>query len=81
MVASPALATEQVPGFFGISSTWIFSGGGEDVGLVVCGFNGQDVSSVGGEYVGGEEVDLGGAVGTRFQPRLRFHIATGSCNI
>ena len=37
--------------------------GEEDVGLVVGGGEGQDVEDVWGDYVGGEEVDLGGGVG------------------
>jgi len=38
-------------------------GGEEDVGLGVGGGEGEDVEDVGGDDVGGEEVDLGGAVG------------------
>jgi hypothetical protein len=38
-------------------------GGEEDVGLGVSGGEGEDVESVGGDYVGGEEVDLVGGVG------------------
>ena len=38
-------------------------GGEEDVGLVVGGGEGEDVEGVGGDDVGGEEVDLGGSVG------------------
>ncbi len=38
-------------------------GGEEDVGLVVGSGEGEDVEDVGGDYVGGDEVDLVGGVG------------------
>ena len=38
-------------------------GSEEDVGLGVGGGEGEDVEGVGGDDVGGEEVDLGGGVG------------------
>ena len=38
-------------------------GGEDDIGLVVGGFDGEDVPGVGGNYVCGEEVDLVGSVG------------------
>jgi len=38
-------------------------GGEEDVGLGVGGGEGEDVEDVGGDDVGGEEIDLGGGVG------------------
>jgi len=38
-------------------------GGQRNVGLAVGGLDGEDVPGVGGDYVGGDEVDLVGAVG------------------
>jgi hypothetical protein len=38
-------------------------GGQADVGLAVGGLDGEDVPGVDGDYVGGDEVDLVGAVG------------------
>jgi len=51
---------EQVPGFFvlfvfGARIVWRQ----EDVWLVVCGLDWEDVPGVGGDYIGGYEVDLG----------------------
>ena len=47
-------------------------GGEEDVGLVVGGGEGQDVEDVGGDYVGGEEVDLVGGVGRAVVVEVAF---------
>src|SRR5271167_4052153 len=55
---------EQVPGFFVFRVFGVLAvGGEEDVGLVVGGGEGEDVEDVWGDYVGGEEVDLGWGVG------------------
>lgn len=55
---------QQMPGFFVLGVFGVLAvGGEEDVGLVVGGGEGEDVEGVGGDYVGGEEVDLGGGVG------------------
>ena len=47
-------------------------GGEEDVGLGVGGGEGEDVEGVGGDYVGGEEVDLGGGVGDAVVVEVAF---------
>ena len=47
-------------------------GGEEDVGLVVGGGEGEDVEGVGGDYVGGEEVDLGWGVGDAVVVEVAF---------
>jgi hypothetical protein len=39
---------------------------------VVCRFDGEDVPGVGGDYVGGEEVDLVGAVGDSVGVEVAF---------
>ena len=39
---------------------------------MVGGFNGEDVPGVGGDYVGGEEVDLVGAVGDSVGVEVAF---------
>jgi hypothetical protein len=55
---------QQMPGFFvGGVFGFIAVGGEEDIGLGVGGGEGEDVPDVGGDDVGGEEVDLGGSVG------------------
>ena len=63
-MASSEFAHQQVPGFFVLGVFGVLAvGGEEDVGLVVGGAQGEDVEDVWGDYVGGEEVDLGGGVG------------------
>ncbi len=53
-----------MPGFFVGGVFGVFARGGEeDVGLGVGGGEGEDVPGVGGDYVGGEEVDFVGGVG------------------
>jgi len=53
-----------MPGFFVLGVFGALAvGGEEDVGLGVGGGEGEDVEDVGGDDVGGEEVDLGGSVG------------------
>ena len=47
-------------------------GGEEDVGLGVGGGEGEDVEGVGGDDVGGEEVDLGGGVGDAVVVEVAF---------
>ena len=39
---------------------------------MVGGFEGEDVPGIGGDYVGGEEVDLGGAVGDAVGVEVAF---------
>ena len=57
-------ALQEVPGFLVFGVFGFFAVRGEDyVGLAVGGFDWKDVPSVGGDYVGGQEVDLVGAVG------------------
>lgn len=52
-----------MPGFFVAGVFGIFQVGGEDYGgLVVGGADGEDVPGVGGDDIGGEEVELVGAV-------------------
>ena len=56
-----------------IGSIWNFGGGGEeDVGLGVGGGEGEDVEDVGGDDVGGEEVDLVGGVGDAVVVEVAF---------
>jgi len=47
-------------------------GGEEDVGLGVGGGEGEDVEGVGGDDVGGEEVDFGGGVGDAVVVEVAF---------
>ena len=47
-------------------------GGEENVGLVVGGGEGEDVEGVGGDDVGGEEVDFGGGVGDAVVVEVAF---------
>jgi len=53
-----------VPGFlvFGVFAG-LAVGGEDDIGLAVGGFDGDDVPGVGGDDVGGDEVDFFGGVG------------------
>lgn len=57
-----------VLGVFGVLAVW----GEEDVGLVVGGGEGEDVEGVGGDYVGGEQVDLVGGVGDAVVVEVAF---------
>src|ERR1039458_2640942 len=62
-----------MPGFFVLGVFGILAvGGEEDVGLVVGGGEGEDVEDVGGDYVGGEEVDLVGGVGDAVVVEVAF---------
>jgi hypothetical protein len=64
---------QQMPGFFVLGVFGILAvGGEEDVGLGVGGGEGEDVEGVGGDYVGGEEVDLGGGVGDAVVVEVAF---------
>ena len=47
-------------------------GGEEDVGLVVGGGEREEVEGVGGDDVGGEEVDFGGGVGDAVVVEVAF---------
>ncbi len=62
-----------MPSFFvlGVFGIWAV-GGEEDVGLVVGGGEGEDVEGVGGDDVGGEEVDFGGGVGDAVVVEVAF---------
>jgi hypothetical protein len=62
-----------MPGFFVLGVLGILAvGGEEDVGLVVGSGEGEDVEGVGGDYVGGEEVDFGGGVGDAVVVEVAF---------
>jgi hypothetical protein len=62
-----------MPGFFVLGVFGILAvGGEEDVGLVVGGGQREDVEDVGGDYVGGEEVDLVGGVGRAVVVEVAF---------
>ena len=52
-----------MPGFFVFFVFGFFQGGEGQGGLAVCGFQGEDIPGVGGDYQGGDEVQLVGAVG------------------
>src|SRR5580700_3947233 len=64
---------QQMPGFFVLGVFGVLAvGGEEDVGLVVGGGEGEDVEGIGGDYVGGEEVDLVGGVGDAVVVEVAF---------
>ena len=57
-------ALQEVPGFLVFAVFGFLQVRGEDYGgLASGGADGEDVPGVGGDYVGGYEVELGGAVG------------------
>ncbi len=58
-----ASALQQVPGLFVLFVLCMIGvRGQEDVGLGVGGFDGEDIPSVGGDDIGGDEVDVTGRV-------------------
>ena len=62
-----------MPGFFVLGVFGILAvGGEEDVGLVVGRGQGENVEDVRGDYVGGEEVDLGWGVGDAVVVEVAF---------
>ena len=63
-ISTIALSFQEVPGFLKFGMLCVVAmGAEEDFGLVGDFLDGDDVPGVGGDYVGGDEVDLVGAVG------------------
>src|SRR5208282_4686610 len=71
--ADSTFGHQQMPGFFVLGVFGILAvGGEEDVGLVVGRGQGENVEDVRGDYVGGEEVDLGWGVGDAVVVEVAF---------